>query len=391
MTGLYYIAMVAPTVAILLSAAFFVLWRQQRALRYLLAISVSFAACGAAFILHDFIDEYRFGIPKLLGNLLFFVTMTLLSVAILLRCGLRVPRRALAAIVCAGTLALIWTGYVQPRLDNRIFAVNLAYAAIFAVTLIQLRQVRTRSLIERLLFCLTALLVVGFGSRPLWVIFDTYDYSSYLGFNQSVYWSTVQFASVVLCLAFALVFLLAVATDLMAALKHEAEHDKLSGVLNRRGFEDRATAALANPLNNTTPITLVLADLDHFKQVNDTFGHAAGDLVIARFGQALTRAGADHAIIGRIGGEEFAILLLDVTAVAARNYADRVRLQFAGQDHPTHADRGGITASFGVYARRPGENLADLYRGADRALYHAKHTGRDRISTADPTPFPASA
>ncbi len=151
---------------------------------------------------------------------------------------------------------------------------------------------------------------------------------------------------------------------LVAVLEMAGLSDELGGVLNRRGFW-RAAERLADR-------TVLLFDIDHFKRINDTFGHAAGDAMIRRFAKLASGALGRDTVFGRIGGEEFAAALVGVSPVQARQLAERVRIACAGT-------KGEVTVSVGISPpSRSGQSLGDQMALADRALYRAKRSGRNR-------------
>ncbi len=161
-----------------------------------------------------------------------------------------------------------------------------------------------------------------------------------------------------------------------------AREDPLTGIANRRHFQDRAQELIGQLARYPEPLALILIDLDHFKQVNDRFGHHAGDQVLvsstARLRDALRRPD----IPGRWGGEEFIILLPRTGLDEAAQVAERLRHALA--DTPLNCDAGeiGITLSAGVALHVPGESLDSFIARADAALYAAKAAGRNRISLA---------
>jgi diguanylate cyclase (GGDEF)-like protein len=165
----------------------------------------------------------------------------------------------------------------------------------------------------------------------------------------------------------------------MKALKTETHTDPLSGLLNRRGFEERALLVLQHCAAAKVPVALVLADLDHFKALNDRYGHAAGDQVIADFAAKLRAAAGARAVAGRIGGEEFAVLLSLSDLATARLFAEAVRTHYSAGSVDGLPPGTRVTASFGVAARTGEEGLEPLMRRADEALYKAKKNGRDSV------------
>ncbi|MCC6177156.1 MAG: GGDEF domain-containing protein [Chloroflexi bacterium] len=160
-----------------------------------------------------------------------------------------------------------------------------------------------------------------------------------------------------------------------------ATTDGLTGVLVRRRFLEIAHDEVARYHRYHRPITVLAVDLDHFKHVNDAFGHAAGDDVLVAFARVLTAESRRLDVVGRLGGEEFAMLLPETTADQARALANRIlsATRLLALDADGQAIR--ITASIGIAESHPGDADADaVLRRADRALYCAKDHGRDRLA-----------
>lgn len=163
--------------------------------------------------------------------------------------------------------------------------------------------------------------------------------------------------------------------DRIAAL---ATTDSLTGLPNRRGFDLLAGQALQESLRDQRPLTALLLDLDHFKELNDTHGHLAGDQVLQGFAENL-RAGVRQAdILCRWGGEEFILLLKDTGSATALQLAEKLRERVAEAHHHFDGGETAVTVSIGLSELRPGDTLHSLIARADRALYRAKQAGRDR-------------
>ncbi|RXT53017.1 hypothetical protein B6S44_19970 [Bosea sp. Tri-44] len=166
---------------------------------------------------------------------------------------------------------------------------------------------------------------------------------------------------------------------LTAQLRQLAETDGLTGILNRGALEQRAASMLA-ARPEQQPLPLILLDIDHFKRINDNYGHIAGDEVLKETARRLQAALRPADVIARFGGEEFAILLADPTT-RPDQIAERLRSTFLAA--PFALDTGAtvsVTASFGVAAMTPaGGNWPDLVEAADQALYEAKAAGRNRV------------
>jgi diguanylate cyclase (GGDEF)-like protein len=151
-----------------------------------------------------------------------------------------------------------------------------------------------------------------------------------------------------------------------------ATTDPLTSLANRRSFRDRLEAECARSARAGIPLGLALVDLDHFKRVNDTHGHQAGDAVLRELADRLRRCARREDIVARVGGEEFAWLLPEADLDAAMEAAERLRRRIAGEPFPIV---GRVTASIGVATLGAGPD--ELVRDADRALYRAKDAGRD--------------
>jgi diguanylate cyclase (GGDEF)-like protein len=157
-----------------------------------------------------------------------------------------------------------------------------------------------------------------------------------------------------------------------------AHVDGLTGCLNHRGFRERLDTEVARALRSQEPLGLVHADLDHFKQVNDSFGHPVGDQVLVGVGRALREIARRSDIVARIGGEEFALLLPSTDLAEAARVGERVRAAVGTLERPV-----SCTVSVGVSAlHEVADSEQQLVDTADRALYAAKRSGRDRVVLA---------
>lgn len=218
----------------------------------------------------------------------------------------------------------------------------------------------------------------GPGASP-----QQYIASDYALYSQSL--------GAVLSVGIGLLMLMLLVRDMVAEITARSETDTLSGLYNRRGFDERAEPGLAAARKSGLPASLMVADLDHFKDVNDTYGHETGDRVIEAFARILGEVAPERTIVSRWGGEEFVAFLPGANLGGARLFAESVRSAFATLPLLGMAEGTRFTASFGVAEGRDGEGLSDLRRRADAALYEAKKGGRNRVcvsgqAAADPMP-----
>jgi diguanylate cyclase (GGDEF)-like protein len=168
-------------------------------------------------------------------------------------------------------------------------------------------------------------------------------------------------------------------------LKTLAAIDALTGLYNRRQFEALARAELARCQRYLRPLSLLMLDIDHFKNVNDRFGHAAGDQVLKAVATIIASAKRDSDIVARIGGEEFAVLLPESNKEAARAFAERICELVRTCSAHVGGEELALTMSIGgADATMRTSGIEALLRDADQALYAAKRGGRDRVVMATP-------
>ncbi len=170
-------------------------------------------------------------------------------------------------------------------------------------------------------------------------------------------------------------YAIALTKDLLAEERVASGTDALTGLLNRRGLFRAFDVEAERARRYGHAMGLILFDLDHFKQINDRFGHACGDRVLRRVAEEIRRTLRPTDILGRWGGEEFLLLLPEVELGSAVDVAERLRYLISG----LASEAGPLTASFGVAAFSQTDNLGTLVRRADQALYEAKAAGRNRV------------
>jgi diguanylate cyclase (GGDEF)-like protein len=301
-----------------------------------------------------------------------------------------VPFVALGVMGAGGMAAFCWFTFVDVDLTWRIYAVNFALGGVSLVAAAELWRMPRRGPTETALLVFSLLAAANFLVRTVLVIHLFGAFDSYDDFYNSTYWTTALLSHAVLSLLVALTLFSAAALDVMAALSSDARTDPLSRLLNRRGFEEHAALLLDRCTAAGLPVALVMADLDHFKTINDIYGHQAGDRVIVDFAARLHTAAGPRGVAGRLGGEEFALVLPSADLAAARMLAEGVRTAFSSGMVDGLPPGARITASFGVAARTANEGLDLLMRRADEALYKAKQNGRDsvRISYERPQAAP---
>lgn len=171
-----------------------------------------------------------------------------------------------------------------------------------------------------------------------------------------------------------------VAGDLSESLRALVTRDPLTGSLNRRGLEQAATVVMANARRHAQPLSVIVGDIDHFKTINDRMGHAAGDRALVAFSDHVHAGVREEDLFGRLGGDEFCLVLINALPDQAAEVIERTRREIAVleiEGPPCFS----LTASFGIASFMPGDlSFADMLRRADHALYESKAAGRNRTT-----------
>ena len=177
-----------------------------------------------------------------------------------------------------------------------------------------------------------------------------------------------------------MLIILMMASDISAKLKKMAVQDQLTGLLNRRGFEEYGSRAFAVARRTGQSMSVIMTDIDRFKYINDKFGHAAGDMALAHFARLFSESRRQEDVAARVGGEEFALLLPGTDLRDAMAIADQLCAKIGSTPLDTTVVGLPMTSSFGVAAiSKKDKSLDDILLRADRALYRSKRAGRNQV------------
>ncbi|OYR20705.1 GGDEF domain-containing protein [Brucella thiophenivorans] len=360
-------------------------------------------ALGFVFAMLYFLTELLIpSIPNktfayMLGFGMYFVTMSLLVVGLARMYSLPVPWLALGFLsFCSFFLIYGIYDIARSQMVGRILY-QLPYFLILMLAVWVVMRSRTSdttrkrpfgrswNTLDGIMAALFAVSAIHFLIKPVLA-----DMVGGVGVNPDDYVRTdyallVQSIGAGLSVAGGLLLLLSLMGELISDVTLRSETDQLSGLLNRRGFEFRAEAAIEKSKRMRQALSLIVCDIDYFKSINDTYGHALGDRVIAVFADELRRsAAAKGGITARMGGEEFAVLLPGHTIQSAWRFAERARLACADITLPGVSGDVGFAVSFGVTEMEFDDFFSDVYKRADGALYEAKKNGRNCVRTVLP-------
>lgn len=369
-----------PVVGLLFALTFVLIWRQQPAKLHILHWGLAFALGGIGFsfeFLHHFNPGFR-----LSDGVNIFVPLCVLLIArgLCLRYTGYAPTRLLISILGVTYGAACWINFVHQSAFGRGMSVSIGVAAMLFVAIVAMAKNRNHDKIDvGILLTLAAAgaMVVG---RPALSLFLEGAPQIDVIENTSFWAVSLKVAGLYSLLIFSILFMLRIAADLFEELNQQSVTDSLSGLLNRRGFF-AAAETLALEATPSLPVSVLLLDIDHFKRVNDNYGHQTGDRVIRTMADMMQSSTPDSGLVGRLGGEEFAIFLPNTGGTTALAFAEALRHSIELQHHAGISAAHPVTVSIGV-AEGAGEDLERLLNVADVGLYIAKDAGRNQVQMA---------
>ena len=372
------LAFVTVCIAALLGLFLILAWLQQRDMRALAWWGAAYLI-GASSLALWAAPEPWISLPQEIPFAMIFVACGMIWN------GVRLFRGRRLLPVAAFTGALAWLLLCQLPL----FVVGSAERAVLGVVIVatytffiafELSRERRKSLYSRTAAIIVPCLHAAIFLMPLVIRSLTPDVIA-------ARWTAVfTLETIIYAIGTAFMVLLMVKDRSVSLYRDAASIDFLTGLLNRRAFMENALMLCARQADGTKPVTLMMFDLDHFKSINDRFGHGAGDEALRVFAQVIRKSMRATDIIGRFGGEEFAAVVDEPTQVVTA-IAERVRANFQAAGITIAGHAIGATVSIGAATSTDVvTNIDALIARADAALYRAKREGRNRVRTSDDEP-----
>ncbi|MFV8816227.1 GGDEF domain-containing protein [Haliea sp. E17] len=324
------------------------------------------------FTLHQGIESpLGIGVP----SVAWVINGYLLFIAAGQRAGLTRGRASLGVMCVLGSLGALFLD------DRQLFALCAVISGLcFAASgVIFARRGTQQHNVGDAIMCVATVLMVAGNLIGLYQLFFRSNYSD----AQLVSFGAYSWAYVLVVVG----FLASVLVEYQQHLSHLATIDPLTQLLNRRGLETSLQISLARASRQDLYTSAIAIDIDHFKNINDSFGHETGDNVIRIVAGIIAKTCRGTDVVARIGGEEFLLVMPDTGLEFARRVAERLREAIG--EHPLWVDRQRIpiTLSLGVAGSRGEVNLDQLQQEADRAMYLAKRNGRNRVAWIDKNPI----
>lgn len=378
MNGAAFFLVVNFAVALSFSMVFIVVAARSQSRKAAMWLGVGFGVASLSAICELMV---AFAGPTRIWAMCAFTTvlagMVMLTIGIAQMYGRSVPL-PIASLYMVASVILAHLIYELPRgtpLQALLYQSPFAVVVLVgAITVMLARQRTILDIFLSVLLTITSAHFLGKAGLAVWVgsgaTAKDYVHTNYALISQSL--------TAVLIVTVGLTLLAKLVLEILAVHRTESEIDSLSGLANRRGFERQIHEALQQYRRGQHAI--IITDLDHFKRINDTYGHHTGDQVIRIFAEALRSKAPQGSVVGRLGGEEFAVFLPQMSAKEAERLASKFRLATMSLEGLPPTLR--VTASFGISGVSSPDDLEAAFRQADVALYRAKGAGRNRVELA---------
>lgn len=366
------LALLLPATMAICAVAFMVISRFNLPAAF--AWGMGFALCALGFAMP--VVPVPTHIQALVSDFLFVAGFFFYAEAFLTHFSMPLYRRERLAFA---SIYLIMNAYVVLKVESlhlELLLNDIANSCLLGFALVRVMN-QARTLADRAVVLVGSVVVIDTLIRVLVFVYFANSSDRLEDFSLTSYFQAMQISTMLIGLLYVVAIASALADRVIRQLRDAAERDPLTGLLNRRGF-DRIVDDIG--LNGRISGAIVTCDIDHFKQVNDLYGHAAGDRVIQVLALALRQGMPIKSISARFGGEEFVVFLPGASLAEAGILAQALRGQFAAQNWRLLGIERQITASFGVAAVADGEDTAKhAIKRADRALYEAKAAGRNKV------------
>lgn len=376
MSANYNLMVLTPSLALLvLAAVLIVAWFNQRSQRFLF-----WQACAYSLTALPLAAQTLIPLEVLTRYALLIGSIYLLGAWCLAKCWAdrwRVSTHPHIALqVSIVTLAVVYHfSWVNPMPWARICSFSVGSGLVLMLPILQVRS-RMSSLhwLDKLLLWLSIAFTTYTFTRPglIWLL----GYSDLRSLPKSPYWLLTLVSILNFALLFSLVMTAIAAKETVDKLRRERDLDALTQLLNRRSFQEYAQQRLADI--RLYPMAVLACDIDHFKRINDSWGHKRGDEVLQLVSTTLKDSVRENDLVARFGGEEFVLLLTEISLRDAEAIALRIQrdLRLNNEVLPSGYT---LTLSFGISALDSTTPLDQALREADRLLYEAKNAGRDRV------------
>lgn len=369
--------LVAPSAIVMLSLALFTVWYLKRDHRYLLLLGCSLAFTGVSLGFQTLLDRSQIATWSTVSGLGYLLGAWFGARALADKYGVPSHPRLSLAIGLTTLAILAFFSLVEEDLLLRIHALGIALGLMQVLPAPAIFKLpRKRERLEVVLYWIYVMFCIYTMLRPAIVL--AMGSAELNNFVLSKFWVVTTIGSMTFCMLFTFLFLACAVQGTVSKLSDERDHDPLTELLNRRAFLEAAESLINN--RRLQPISLVVGDIDHFKYINDRWGHERGDQVLKKVSLTMRSQVRHQDLVARFGGEEFVLLLVNTDVKSAEQIVDRIR-ELVSSSNDEMPEGQPLTISFGITAMPLGGSLSAAIDEGDKLLYQAKGAGRDRICT----------
>ncbi|KGP00130.1 GGDEF domain-containing protein [Alcaligenes faecalis] len=370
-----YFVLIVPACAALLGIAMIYCWSRLRDHRYLLWIASGYISTAIPMGIHSLMPNEQLARWTLPLSAMYLYGVWALSHGVALRFGGRAHPRLAGAIVLVTLGLLFYFSQIDDDLWLRLQILNWGLALLVALPIKSILSGRSRTIPLATLLRASYLTALLYAFVRVFALATLIPREMQPELTRSGFWLLMLATNMFISIWVALAILTSTAMSIVQTLDHERSRDPLTRLLNRRAFFEQVKKRLE--LYGHSGWAVMTCDLDHFKMVNDTWGHVAGDRALKEFGALLARTVRQDDLAARFGGEEFVLLIRSTSLHTAVLVAERLRSSVMNLHIPATAHT--LTASFGVVQLNSNGDINQAIEQADRLLYEAKHAGRNKV------------
>ncbi|MEM5518013.1 GGDEF domain-containing protein [Henriciella sp. AS95] len=374
------IGLAVPGLAGCLTAIFVGFWYYNREFRAPIWIALAFALSAIGFCFSNFLLGKDTMANAILNNAIYGVGNIVLFHGICQAFNRRTPWGVLSALALATVVAAVAIQATGIGLNYRILVTNITLGLMHAYGLFHLRSIWREHWTGSAVVIAITLSTLNFMMiSPLTTFGPEITGDSFFA---SAYWLSMNVVTILSIISVAGALISVCVSHNLQRIHDDANQDFLTGLQTRGAFE-RAAQFYSSRRSGRSAASLILIDIDHFKSINDTFGHASGDAVISAIGRLIGGQVRRSDIAGRVGGEEFCLLLPGTDVSGAKRLAARLKSHMRDLAFPEIGTDQRVTVSFGIAEFGQSSAFHEIYAEADAMLYFAKQRGRDRIVCAE--------
>lgn len=368
-----------PTIFAIFAIGFALIWDRNRNLEAAGFWALGYFCAFVGFTLTPLLNSFpQLEFLRAVGDTAYLVGALFLVVGFGRRYSIKLPSHALGIVFCSSLSVIYWHWFVVDVYSVRAEAISYGCGALLGIGAWMIYPTLKSHRNHTMFWILTAFAAQAF-LVPIMSIHILNEDLAAAHIGDTLYLELMILMVSLISLCFAMALMFDQLMIIVRQLRDESNTDMLTGLLNRRAFEVEVSELRRDHEKHQNFAALIVCDIDHFKRINDTYGHGAGDKVIRGFGDILRRECRPEDIVGRIGGEEFAVLMPEANQVMARLMADKLRIAMEAYEFPVLENGIAPTVSFGITDFEISEEYEVAFYRADAALYTAKQDGRNCV------------